>query len=43
MTNISKIENYFNENLSSLEDLEKISKLINKNKTEQEQLNKEVR
>jgi len=42
MTDISKIEEYFNEHLSKLEDLENISKLINKNKAEQEDLNKEV-
>ncbi|OUM63549.1 hypothetical protein PIROE2DRAFT_9900 [Piromyces sp. E2] len=41
MTDISKIEEYFNEHLSNLEDLESISKLISKNKTEQEKLNKE--
>jgi len=43
MVDVSKIEEYFNENLSSLENLENISKLIKINKKEQENLNKEVR
>jgi len=42
MTEIKKIEEYFNHNLSKLEDLENISSLIKKNKAEQEELNKEV-
>jgi len=41
MTEIEKIEEYFNQNLSKLEDLENISSLIKKNKAEQEELNKE--
>ncbi|KAL6590168.1 hypothetical protein LY90DRAFT_498958 [Neocallimastix californiae] len=41
MVDVSKIEEYFNENLSSLENLENISKLIKINKKEQENLNKE--
>jgi len=42
MTEIEKIEEYFNQNLTSLDDLETISKLIKKNKAEQEELNKQV-